>query len=260
MKNLTASIETVANYWNSQPCNLKHSDKLVGTEEYFDEVERRRRMVEPHSESFAEFDKWKGRRVLEIGTGIGSDSVRFAQAEADYTGVEISKKSLDLTSQRFAVYGLSGRFFLWNAENLNRLLPGEKFDLVYSWGVIHHTPNPQAVVDSVMEFLLPDSEFRLMLYAANSWKAIMIGSGLDQFEAKDGCPVARTFTRSEAELLLKRYQIISLEQDHIFPYVVEDYVQYRYIKQPWFQVMPGKMFRALERSLGWHLLIKAKTM
>lgn len=251
-------IDEVREYWDRRPCNLMHSSAPIGTEEYFDQVTDRKYFVEPHILRFADFREWGGKRVLEIGCGIGTDAVRFAIHGALYTGIDLSPVSVELARKRFELLKLQGRFIVGDAENLEKLIPDRGFDLVYAFGSIHHTPNPFAVVSQVKHFLLADSEFRLMLYAKDSWKDIMIEAGLDQFEAQSGCPVARTFTRQEVRELLSGYEIISIDQTHIFPYVVEDYLQHHYTFQPWFEAMPTEMFDALEKRLGWHLLIRAR--
>jgi len=258
--NSPASIETVAEYWNRRPCNIRHSGAELGSRRYFDEVEERKYFVEPHIRGFAQFPRWRGRCVLEIGCGIGTDAVNFARAGADYTGVDVSKASLDLTRRRFEVFGLTGHFLLANAEEVSKLLEPASYDLVYSFGVIHHTPKPDAVIHQVRRLVKGHGEFRLMLYARNSWKHALIEAGLDQPEAQAGCPTAFTYTQDEVRALLETagFQVISVEQDHIFPYIVEKYVQYEYELQPWFAAMPREMFRALERRFGWHLLIVAR--
>lgn len=256
--NQDKTIDDVVDYWNRRPCNIRHSQAPVGTKDYFDQVEQRKYFVEPHVPGFAEFEKWKGKKVLEIGCGIGTDAVNFARAGADYTGVEVSQESLDLAKKRFDVYGLKGTFYLSNAETLTSSVLVQAYDLVYSFGVIHHTPFPEQVIEQVKRYLHPQSEFRLMLYAKNSWKDCMIEAGFDQPEAASGCPIAKTFTHEDVKELLNGFDILSLEQDHIFPYVVENYIRYEYVRQPWFQAMPDAMFRALERRFGWHTLIRCR--
>ena len=255
----SAGVEDVKNYWNARPCNIRHSPAEVGTAEYFDQVEARKYFVEPHIPGFAEFEKWKGKKVLEIGCGLGTDATNFARAGADYTGLELSEASLELAKKRFEVFGLKGRFFSGNAEELGSIIPqGETFDLIYSFGVIHHTPHPEKVIQEARKLMHPDSEMRVMLYAKNSWKNIMIEAGFDQPEAQYGCPIAFTYTDDEVRDLFQGFDVTSIEQDHIFPYIVEKYVKYEYEKLPWIQAMPEDVFRTMEKALGWHKLIKAK--
>jgi SAM-dependent methyltransferase len=254
------SIETVAEYWNRRPCNIRHSTAEIGSRQYFEEVEQRKYFVEPHIPEFARFELWRGRRVLEVGCGIGTDAVNFARAGAEYTGADLSAASLALARRRFEVLGLSGRLIEANAEELAQRLEPGSFDLVYSFGVIHHTPRPDAVVRQVRRLIRPDGEFRLMLYAKDSWKDAMIEAGFDQPEAQSGCPIAFTYTRDDVRGLLEPagFHVVSMTQDHIFPYVIEKYVRYEYELRPWFAAMPRDMFRALERRFGWHMLIVAK--
>jgi len=253
-----ADIVTVQMFWDRRPCNIRHSNKEIGSIEYFNEVEARKYFVEPHIPEFAQFPRWQGKRVLEVGCGIGTDAVNFARAGADYTGIELSEASLNLTRRRFEVFGLKGRLIAGNAEEVDRLVESASFDLVYSFGVIHHTPNPAAVIAGIRKVIKPDGELRIMLYAKNSWKAAMIAAGFDQPEAQSGCPIARVYSDDEVRDLLKGFKIVSMTQDHIFPYVVESYVKYEYELQPWFKHMPHAMFRALEKAFGWHKLIVAK--
>ncbi len=255
-----ASIETVAEYWNRRPCNIRHSQAPLGSKTYFDEVEARKYFVEPHIPAFADFARWNDKRVLEIGCGLGTDAVNFARAGAEYTGVELSEVSLDLARQRFDLFNLNGTLLHADAEQLDQHVRRASFDLIYSFGVIHHTPNPDAILRQARRAIRPDGELRLMLYARDSWKDCMIEAGYDQPEAQSGCPIAHTYTQAEVRALLRAndFGAVSITQDHIFPYVVENYRAYEYVLQPWFAAMPQPMFRALEQRFGWHMLIVAK--
>lgn len=253
-------IDLVRNYWDARPCNIKHSNLEIGTREYFDAVEFRKYFVESHIPTFAEFNKWHGKTVLEIGCGIGTDAVNFAK-KAIYTGVELSDKSLEITKNRFLIYNLKGTFYCGNAEELNTFLPQQKFDLIYSFGVIHHSPNPSKIIENLKNFCHEETELRIMLYAKNSWKSFMIEHGFDQPEAQYGCPIALTYTHDEIRDLLNPYfEIFEINQDHIFPYKIKEYKQYEYILEDWWKSMPIEMFKILEKKLGWHTLIKAKVI
>lgn len=250
-------ISVVRDFWNRRPCNLRHGTAPIGTKEYFDQVEERKYFVEPHIPAFSEFPKWRGRRVLEIGCGIGTAATSFAKAGAIYTGVDLSEESVALAKKRFEVFNLSGEFFVGDAEELQSFLPSQHFDLIYSFGVIHHSPNPRGIIESAISYAHDNTELRLMVYAKNSWKNFMIESGFDQPEAQTGCPIAFTYDRAEIPQLVEGFRIVDIRQEHIFPYVVEKYVQHQYEVQPWFKAMPETMFKALERQLGWHMLIRA---
>jgi len=254
---MITKIEEVAAYWDRSPCNIRHSNKKIGTKEYFDEVEKRKYFVEPHIPEFANFKMWNGKKVLEIGCGIGTDAVNFARHGADYTGIDLSRKSLEIARQRFDLFGFNGRFVHANAERVSEYFLNEKFDLIYALGVLHHTPFPERAVEEIGRVVKPDGEFRLLLYAKNSWKDIMIEAGFDQPEARSKCPIAFRYTTEQVHSLLRGFRVGAIEQDHIFPYVVEDYKKYRYRILPWFERMPPQMFRALEKRLGWHLLVTA---
>jgi len=223
-------------------------------------VEQRKYFVEPHIPAFAQFERWSGKKVLEVGCGIGTDTINFARAGAKVTAVDLSEKSLDVARQRAKVFGLEDRirFFQANAEQLDEVVSPQTFDLVYSFGVIHHTPFPPKVVEQIRRYLGPESEFRMMVYAKNSWKRIMIDAGFDQPEAQSGCPIAFTYAEDEVRTLLAGLEVVHVEQDHIFPFVIDKYVEYEYEVVPWFAAMPTAMFRALEKHFGWHLLVVAK--
>jgi len=254
------SITDVKEYWNRRPCNIRHSRSPFGSRQYFDEVEKRKYFVEPHIPQFAQFERWKGKQVLELGCGIGTDTINFARAGAKVTAIDISEKSLEIAESRAALFGLTQQinFLQADIEDLAANLPQQVFDLVYAFGVIHHTPNPSRALASIRAFMDVESELRIMLYARNSWKQYMIDAGLDQPEAQSGCPVAYTYTNSEIIELLKDYAVMSIEQRHIFPFVIDKYIQHQYELQPWFAAMPLEMFEVLSRNLGWHLLITAK--
>ena len=251
------SIEEIKNYWNRQPCNIRHSKKEIGTKEYFDDVEKKKYFVEPHIPKFADFNNWKNKRVLEIGCGIGTDAVNFARNGAEYHGIELSKKSLELTKKRFKIYNLHGRFYNINAEKNMDFLPKNSFDLVYSFGVIHHTINPKKIVKNIFNLLKPGGTLKIMLYATNSWKKFTIDNYDTQYEAQKNCPLAKTYTKEEVSGLLDKFNNIKIEQHHIFPYKIEPYKNNIFIKEDWFENMPSDMFKILEKNLGWHLCITA---
>jgi len=264
-------LEQVRDYWNARPCNLRHSPKALGTKEYFDEVEARKYRVEPHIPGFAEFPRWRGKKVLEIGCGLGTDTINFARAGARVTAVDLSGESLALARRRAEVYGLDIRFYQADAEALTEVVPVEPYDLVYSFGVVHHTPHPRRAMEQAARYLNRQSLLKIMVYHRYSWKVCWIlmkyGHGafwkLDEVvarhsEAQTGCPVTYTYSKRTVQDLLQDFVILSAEVDHIFPYEISDYVQYRYNLVWYWRYLPQSLFRWLEKKCGWHLCVTAR--
>jgi SAM-dependent methyltransferase len=265
-------ISRVRDYWNGRPCNIRHSTAPIGTKEYFDQVEVRKYFVEHHIPGFAEFERWREKKVLEIGCGIGTDTINFARAGAQVTTVDLSEKSMELARKRAAVFGLEERirFCPGNAEQLFTFVPVEPYDLIYSFGVIHHTPHPEIVLEQLRQYSRPGTTIKIMVYHRRSWKVarILLTEGRGKFwklqelvaknsEAQTGCPVTYTYTRREGRELLERhgFRVTDVRVEHIFPYRIVDYNKYQYIKEWYFRWMPQPLFRALESRLGWHLCV-----
>jgi 2-polyprenyl-3-methyl-5-hydroxy-6-metoxy-1,4-benzoquinol methylase len=248
------TIESVYNFWNERPCNIRHSDKEIGTKQYFEEVTKRKYFVEPHIINFVNFPKYKNKHVLEVGCGIGTAAQSFIENGSIYSGLDLSDKSIEISKKRLEDFNLDGNIFKANIEETDSV-NGIDFDLIYSFGVLHHTPDIKKSIQNIHKMLKSDGEFKLMLYAKQSWKYFEIIEGLDQYEAQSGVPIANVYTKEEIYELLKDFKNITIEQTHIFPYKIESYRNYIYDKKDYFEVMPKELFECLEKNLGWHLLI-----
>jgi len=247
-------IEQVYKFWNDRPCNIRHSDKEIGTREYFEEVTKRKYLVEPHILEFAQFEKYKDKRVLEVGCGIGTAAQSFIENGAIYEGIDLSDYSIQLATQRMRVFNLWGAV-LYQQDIETRKTVDDYYDLVYSFGVLHHTPHPEIAIKKIHTMLKPGGEFKLMMYAKKSLKYAEIEAGLDQFEAQSCVPIANVYTNEEIRELLKDFKNIRIMQTHIFPYKIEEYKQYKYVKKDYFAAMPDEIFKYLESKAGWHLCI-----
>ena len=227
--------------------------------------------------AFAEFDRWKGKRVLEVGCGIGTDSINFARAGAELTAVDLSGESLRIAEDRASVMGVADRieFVQANAEELTSAVSGGQYDLIYSFGVIHHTPRPDRALAEMRKLAAPGGTLKVMVYHRHSWKVlwILLGEGRGRFwnadeliakysEAQTGCPVTYSYGRRGGREFVERggFEVQNVSVDHVFPYRIRDYVEYRYVKEPYFRWMPEPLFRAFERGFGWHLLITARAV
>lgn len=271
---MTASVDEVRAFWDKRPCNIRHSPQPVGSLAYFREVSERRDLVEPHIRGFRQAGRWDQFRVLEVGCGIGSDLAEFARHGAAVIGIELSPESARLARQRLDVEGLDGEVLVWDVEQPLRGLtwpaayggPTGPPDLIYSMGVLHHTPHPDQALRNLRAVAYRGTELRIMLYHRWSTKALAIyastwpwrwrGAVARRSEAQRGSPVTYTYSRRAARRLLEAngWRVASIQTRHIFPYRVRDYVHYRYVKRfPWSRLPT----RPLDRLLGWHLLIVA---
>jgi SAM-dependent methyltransferase len=167
--------DEVRQYWQRETCGTAVAGSQPGTRAYFDEIERYRYTVEPYVRDFAEFPRWSGRRVLEIGVGAATDFVNFGRCGAKLSGVDLTPAAVEHAQQRLALEGLEADVRVANAERLP--FGDDSFDLVYSFGVIHHAEHPERLVREARRVLVPAGEARVMLYGLRSWVAyrVMVG-------------------------------------------------------------------------------------
>src|ERR671932_2648222 len=159
--------ERVRAFWQANPCGVKFADAEPGTRLFYEAVEEHRYRTEWHIPEAAGFEKARGLRVLEIGCGLGTDGARFARAGALYTGVDLTEAAVSLARRRFELEGLPGEFRVADAEALE--FEDGSFDLVYSHGVLHHTPDGRAAVREVHRVLKPGGRAVVMLYHRDSY-------------------------------------------------------------------------------------------
>jgi SAM-dependent methyltransferase len=159
--------DRVRAFWQANPCGVKFADAAPGTRDFYELVEAHRYTKEWHIPIAADFASARQLKVLEIGCGLGTDGAQFAEAGADYTGVDLTEAAVDLARRRFELFNLPGRFQTADAENLD--FAAESFDLVYSHGVLHHTPETQKAIDEVHRVLRPGGRAMVMLYHRDSY-------------------------------------------------------------------------------------------
>jgi hypothetical protein len=162
-----------------------------------------------------------------------------------------------------------------NAESLRTAVAIEPYDLIYSFGVLHHTPNPARAARELQAYANETTMLKVMVYHRMSSKvlALLISEGrgkiwkLDEVvargsEAQTGCPVTYCYSQRSARdwLAGADFAVTDSRVDHIFPYRVSEYVAYRYVKNWWWRSLPEPVFRGIERAFGWHLLLTAKVV
>jgi SAM-dependent methyltransferase len=159
--------DRVRAFWQEHPCGTKFADAQPGSRRFYELVEAHRYEKEWHIPAAAGFTNSKDLDVLEIGCGLGTDGAQFAQAGANYTGIDLTEAAVDLARRRFELFNLPGKFRVADAEQLD--FPDNSFDLVYSHGVLHHTPDTAAAVREIHRVLRPGGRAVVMLYHRDSY-------------------------------------------------------------------------------------------
>lgn len=163
----TATKEQVRSFWSRTPCGSWDATAPEGTSEYFAQIEARRYELEPFIGRFAQFPATAGQSVLEIGVGLGTDHMQFARAGAKLHGVDLTDKGVELVRRRLELEGLSSELHVADAEALP--FASDSFDYVYSWGVLHHTPDTPRAVAEAIRVLRPGGRLCVMVYSRHAW-------------------------------------------------------------------------------------------
>jgi SAM-dependent methyltransferase len=240
----------VAGYWDARPCGEGLVPAPRGSDSYFRDIEQAKDRLEPYVHEFAEFSRWQDRDVLEVGCGVGTDSARFARHGARITALDLSATSVALAQERLDREGLDGAVLRADAEALP--FPDSSFDLVYSWGVLHHTPNTEQAIREVKRVLRPGGEARIMLYNLRSLFALGVWLRCGPLACRlasvrttlaDGLesPGTKAYTSAEVRRLFKPFAAVEL-RTIATPYD-------RRVVGPLAELLPG---------LGWNHLIRAR--
>lgn len=159
--------DRVRAFWQENPCGTKFADAPPGSRRFYELVEAHRYDKEWHIPAAAGFSQSQNLNVLEVGCGLGTDGAQFAKAGAIYTGIDLTDAAVDLARRRFELFQLPGTFRVADGERLD--FPDNTFDIVYSHGVLHHTPDTVAAVREIHRVLRPGGKAVVMLYHRDSY-------------------------------------------------------------------------------------------
>ena len=157
----------IHDFWNEAVCGenlyLSSADRRG-----YEAQARRRYELEPYIPEFADFPSAKEKRVLEIGVGLGADHQRLAEAGADLYGIDLAERAVEHTRRRLAICGLSSRLATGDGEHLQ--FPEEWFDIIYSWGVLHHSPDTPRAIAEIRRVLKTGGIAKVMIY--HKWSLV----------------------------------------------------------------------------------------
>jgi ubiquinone/menaquinone biosynthesis C-methylase UbiE len=255
--------------WGQDPCGAEYvREHELGTREFFDGVERYRyKEYAPWMPNVMEFGRFPGAKLLEIGCGMGTDLLQFARGGAHCIGLDLTPRSIEITRHRFALYGASGVFLISDGERLP--FASESLDVVYSNGVLHHTPDTGGAISEIHRVLRKGGTAKVMLYHRNSlnyWFEIILRRGLlngdfirgrsseeimsraVEYSEHEARPLVKVYSRKQARSLFSLFENVNVEVEQL----TRD--ELRFLSR----VVPDSFFNRLQRQLGWNVIITAK--
>lgn len=254
--------------WSQDPCGAAYGKDLeFGSREFFDSVEKQRyEDYAPWMPRVMGFDQFAGKRLLEVGCGMGTDLLQFARGGAICTGADLTPRSIEISRRHFEVYGASGTFLITDGERLP--FPDESFDVVYSNGVLHHTPDTAGAIREIHRVLRPGGIAKVMLYyrhSLNYWGEMILHRGIlrgellrgrspeqimsrwVEYSEKEGRPLVKVYSRPAARELFRDFKRVDFEIDQL--------TRAEFYRLS--SVIPERFFRFLTKHFGWNLIITA---
>ena len=210
--------DRVRAFWQEHPCGTKFADAEPGSRRFYELVEAHRYEKEWHIPIAAGFALAKDLGVLEIGCGLGTDGAQFAKAGAHYTGIDLTDAAVNLARRRFEIFNLHGSFCVGDAERLD--FPDNSFDLVYSHGVLHHTPDTQAAVREIHRVLRPGGRAIVMLYHRDSYNyriniSLLRRAGVHLLRSNAGLKLVQALTGESEESLRQHARQLRADSSYL---------------------------------------------
>ena len=252
--------KAIYNYWDTHPCISFFTSLEQCSKKYFDDDEEYMYRLHPYIFSFAQFTRYPGKKILEVGVGAGRDFVQWVRNGCVATGCDLTPKAVELTRKRLKVYGLEANVQQEDCENLS--FSDESFDLVYCLGVIHHTLDPQKAVSEIYRVLKKGGIAKVMLYHRHSWVAFnhWVAYGL-----MGGKPLRSIDDIMASHMENKGTKVYSIKQAKKLFHQFSQVDIYNQVTPYDHMAMKGKvspcianlLISALNSRIGWNLMVTA---
>lgn len=246
---MISDTQAVRDFWTKNLNGLKFLDSFPRTAGEFWSASEFRYKYHYHLPPL--FDRialsHPGADLLEVGCGMGDDTAQWAKRGLSVTAVDLTKPAVECAKLRFKMCGLNGNILIGNAESLE--FPDNSFDIVYSFGVLHHTPGTDKAIEEVRRVLKVGGLALIMLYHRRSLNYLVHRVLNHPFDGSrnDPCLVEHTYTKSEIMQMFKRYSSCKISVEYLFG------TGYGTVNM----ITPMFLHRFLGRRIGWHLMIEA---
>ncbi len=245
------TITQVKQYWNDHIHDLEIAQHPVGTEGFFQDLYEYRFDKLRYLSRVVDFSGYNGKKVLEIGCGVGLDLVRFARGKARVTGVDLSETAIDLAKKNFKWNHLKADFRVMNGEKLE--FADHSFDVVYAHGVLQYTADASRMIQEAHRVLKPGGTFIGMVYNRKGWLNVMSTFFKVGLEHEDA-PVLNKYTIGEFKKMLSIFSKVKIIPER-FP--VQSRLHHG-LKGFLFNTIFVGIFnmipRPLVRKTGWHIM------
>jgi ubiquinone/menaquinone biosynthesis C-methylase UbiE len=243
------SLTQVKSFWENNPLCTLLVKAEPGSKEFFSRYDRLREINEPveFAQRLHEYDRYKGKRVLEVGCGNAYTLAKYAQAGAEIYGIDITEAAIRISKKRFEYFKLKGDFRTGNAEDLP--YESDFFHCICSMGVLHHIPHPEKAVGEIYRCLKPGGKLIIMLYNKNSLNRrlfIPLKSFLRRKSIRQvvnevdgiGNPKGDVYSKKDVEKLLNKFKDIKTSigclSQKIFSFFPQSFVLFLAKKWGWF--------------------------
>ncbi len=254
ISNSKETLDAIRMYWDEHIHDLEIAQHPVGTKAFFQELADYRFEKLEYLPRVVDFTAYKGRQLLEVGCGVGTDLVRFANYGCIVTGIDLAEVSTKLAKENLEFNGLTGNLFTMDGENL--CFDDATFNVVYAHGVLQYTKDAQRMISEIHRVLRPGGEAILMAYNRYSWLNLLSNLCGVKLEHEDA-PVLNKYSIREFRRMLGGFSKVEIIPER-FPVKTR---LHRGIKASLYnQIFVGlfnKIPRFVVRPLGWHLIAKA---
>jgi 2-polyprenyl-3-methyl-5-hydroxy-6-metoxy-1,4-benzoquinol methylase len=249
-------LEESKAYWDNHPIGAEIFDVHPGSLEFYEQYLRYYDEFYDYKEGTFQYEKYADKDVLDIGCGLGIDTIKFARAGARVTAIDLSETSVNCTRKLFECYGLNGDIRLGDAQRSE--FSDNSFDVVYAYGVLMHVEDETLAINEIYRVLRPGGQALVVLYHRWSWFWALVKLSGTNVESQEGDPpLNRVYSRREARQMFSQFSSLEVSCDRL-PVKTRRRKGllascYNYGFVPLFQLIPA----GLARKFGWHLIVKA---